>query len=240
MGGKCDYNNSVEKFEQDSQSGPAPDRRINTMANCAIVGINWGDEGKGRMVDYLTDHYDVVVRYQGGGNAGHTVVNEKGKFALHLLPSGIFRDGVVNILGNGVALDIRKLVDELPKGPLWSRFSGKTSMSRSFWPFRNSGLFSPREPFALPPRRGSVFRCTGCFGHCKSRRARCAASPPPGAPGQSPRRPGRPARNPVCSTGGHPPCRCCPGPGRSSDCSIPRAPGPGAWIVWQWLRTALH
>ena len=49
MGGKCDYNNSVEKFEQDSQSGPAPDRRINTMANCAIVGINWGDEGKGRM-----------------------------------------------------------------------------------------------------------------------------------------------------------------------------------------------
>ena len=112
MGGKCDYNNSVEKFEQDSQSGPAPDRRINTMANCAIVGINWGDEGKGRMVDYLTDHYDVVVRYQGGGNAGHTVVNEKGKFALHLLPSGIFRDGVVNILGNGVALVLWRQVPE--------------------------------------------------------------------------------------------------------------------------------
>ena len=113
MGGKCDYNNSVEKFEQDSQSGPAPDRRINTMANCAIVGINWGDEGKGRMVDYLTDHYDVVIRYQGGGNAGHTVVNEKGKFALHLLPSGIFRDGVVNILGNGVALDCENLLKEM-------------------------------------------------------------------------------------------------------------------------------
>ena len=113
MGGKCDYNNSVEKFEQDSQSGPAPDRRINTMANCAIVGINWGDEGKGRMVDYLTEHYDVVVRYQGGGNAGHTVVNEKGKFALHLLPSGIFRDGVVNILGNGVALDCENLLKEM-------------------------------------------------------------------------------------------------------------------------------
>ena len=47
------------------------------MANCAIVGINWGDEGKGRMVDYLTNHYDIVVRYQGGGNAGHTVVNER-------------------------------------------------------------------------------------------------------------------------------------------------------------------
>ena len=83
------------------------------MKNCAIVGINWGDEGKGRMVDLLTEDYDVVVRYQGGGNAGHTVVNEKGKFALHLLPSGIFRDGVVNILGNGVALDPENLWKEM-------------------------------------------------------------------------------------------------------------------------------
>ena len=63
------------------------------MKNCAIVGINWGDEGKGRMVDLLTEKYDIVVRFQGGGNAGHTVINEKGKFALHLLPSGtsVFR-----------------------------------------------------------------------------------------------------------------------------------------------------
>ena len=83
------------------------------MANCAIVGINWGDEGKGRMVDLLTDHYDVVVRYQGGGNAGHTVINEYGKFALHLLPSGIFRKGVTNILGNGVALDAENLMKEI-------------------------------------------------------------------------------------------------------------------------------
>ena len=83
------------------------------MANCAIVGINWGDEGKCRMVDYLTSHYDVVVRYQGGGNAGHTVVNDKGTFALHLLPSGIFREGVVNILGNGVALDCENLLNEM-------------------------------------------------------------------------------------------------------------------------------
>ena len=83
------------------------------MANCAIVGINWGDQGKGRMVDYLTSHYDVVVRYQGGGNAGHTVVNDKGTFALHLLPSGIFREGVVNILGNGVALDCENLLGEM-------------------------------------------------------------------------------------------------------------------------------
>lgn len=83
------------------------------MGNCAIVGINWGDEGKGRMVDLLTQDYDVVIRYQGGGNAGHTVINAYGKFALHLLPSGIFRKGVVNILGNGVALDPENLWEEI-------------------------------------------------------------------------------------------------------------------------------
>ena len=83
------------------------------MSNCAIVGINWGDEGKGRMVDLLTEGYDIVIRYQGGGNAGHTVVNEYGKFALHLLPSGIFRPGVVNVLGNGVALDPENLWNEI-------------------------------------------------------------------------------------------------------------------------------
>ena len=83
------------------------------MANCAVVGINWGDEGKGRMVDLLTEEYDIVVRYQGGGNAGHTVINEHGKFALHLLPSGIFRKNVVNILGNGVALDPENLWKEI-------------------------------------------------------------------------------------------------------------------------------
>ena len=83
------------------------------MSNCAVVGINWGDEGKGRMVDLLTEGFDVVVRYQGGGNAGHTVVNGFGKFALHLLPSGIFREGVVNVLGNGVALDPENLWKEI-------------------------------------------------------------------------------------------------------------------------------
>ncbi len=83
------------------------------MGNAAIVGINWGDEGKGRMVDLLTNNYDVVIRYQGGGNAGHTVVNEHGKLALHLLPSGIFREGVMNVLGNGVALDPENLWKEI-------------------------------------------------------------------------------------------------------------------------------
>ena len=83
------------------------------MACTAIVGINWGDEGKGRMVDLLTEQFDIVVRYQGGGNAGHTVINEYGKFALHLLPSGIFRKGVVNVLGNGVAMDPESLMNEI-------------------------------------------------------------------------------------------------------------------------------
>ena len=83
------------------------------MKTCAIVGINWGDEGKGRMVDLLTEDFDVVIRYQGGGNAGHTVVNDYGKFALHLLPSGVFHPGVVNILGNGVALDAENLWIEI-------------------------------------------------------------------------------------------------------------------------------
>ena len=83
------------------------------MAGTAIVGINWGDEGKGRMVDLLTEQFDIVIRFQGGGNAGHTVINEFGKFALHLLPSGIFRKGVLNILGNGVALDPQSLLGEI-------------------------------------------------------------------------------------------------------------------------------
>ncbi len=83
------------------------------MSDCAIVGINWGDEGKGRMVDLLTENYDIVIRYQGGGNAGHTVINEYGKFALHLLPSGIFGKNVVNILGNGVAMDPENLWNEI-------------------------------------------------------------------------------------------------------------------------------
>ena len=64
----------------------------------SIVGINWGDEGKGRMVDLLSSDYDILCRYQGGNNAGHTVVNDKGKFILNLLPSGILRDSTVNVM----------------------------------------------------------------------------------------------------------------------------------------------
>ena len=79
----------------------------------AIVGACWGDEGKGKMTDMLAAQSDIVVRFQGGANAGHTIINDYGKFALHLLPSGIFYQNVVNIIGPGVALDITALISEL-------------------------------------------------------------------------------------------------------------------------------
>ena len=85
------------------------------MSNCAIVGINWGDEGKGRMVDYFAGQFDVVVRYQGGNNAGHTVINEYGKFALNLMPSGIFRPETVNLLGAGVVVDLKHINGEMDR-----------------------------------------------------------------------------------------------------------------------------
>lgn len=81
----------------------------------AITGINWGDEGKGRMVDLLSRDYKVVVRYQGGNNAGHTVVNEKGKFILNLLPSGVLREDVVNVMGPGMVIDLAHLCGELDR-----------------------------------------------------------------------------------------------------------------------------
>lgn len=81
----------------------------------SICGINWGDEGKGRMVDLLSADYDIVCRYQGGNNAGHTVINEKGEFILNLLPSGILRDEVVNVLGPGMVIDIKHLCNEMDK-----------------------------------------------------------------------------------------------------------------------------
>ena len=81
----------------------------------AVVGINWGDEGKGRMVDLLAEKYDIVARYQGGNNAGHTVINDKGEFILNLLPSGIFGDNTVNIMGTGMVVDIEHLVGEIKR-----------------------------------------------------------------------------------------------------------------------------
>ena len=79
----------------------------------AIVGANWGDEGKGKITDMLAETSDVVIRFQGGANAGHTIINDFGRFALHILPSGIFYPHITNIIGNGVALDVAKLCQEL-------------------------------------------------------------------------------------------------------------------------------
>lgn len=79
----------------------------------AIVGANWGDEGKGKITDMLAEKSDIIVRYQGGSNAGHTIINDYGKFALHLLPSGVFYTHTTNVIGNGVALNIPYLVNEI-------------------------------------------------------------------------------------------------------------------------------
>ena len=79
----------------------------------AIVGANWGDEGKGKITDMLAGQSEIVIRFQGGANAGHTIINDYGRFALHLLPSGVFHQNVVNMIGPGVALDIEALLSEL-------------------------------------------------------------------------------------------------------------------------------
>ena len=79
----------------------------------AVVGANWGDEGKGKITDMLAREADIVIRFQGGANAGHTIVNDYGKFALHTLPSGVFYGHTTSIIGNGVALNIPVLVNEI-------------------------------------------------------------------------------------------------------------------------------
>ena len=79
----------------------------------AVVGANWGDEGKGKITDMLSEQTDIIVRFQGGANAGHTIVNDYGKFALHTLPSGVFYDHTTSIIGNGVALNIPILFKEI-------------------------------------------------------------------------------------------------------------------------------
>ena len=79
----------------------------------AVVGANWGDEGKGKITDMLANQADIVIRFQGGANAGHTIVNDYGKFALHTMPSGAFHPNIMNIIGNGVAFDVQKFLGEL-------------------------------------------------------------------------------------------------------------------------------
>lgn len=79
----------------------------------AVVGANWGDEGKGKLTDVFAKESDIVVRFQGGNNAGHTIINDYGKFALHMLPSGVFYNHITNVIGNGVALNIPAFIKEL-------------------------------------------------------------------------------------------------------------------------------
>ena len=117
------------------------------MSNCAIVGINWGDEGKGRMVDLLSQGYEVVCRYQGGNNAGHTIYVQGEKFVLNLLPSGILRRGVVNVLGPGMVVDIAHLRAEM------ERLAGRGGIHRAGQPEdQQPGLHLPprQRPPGLP------------------------------------------------------------------------------------------
>jgi adenylosuccinate synthase len=93
-----------------------------------VVGGQWGDEGKGKIVDYFAQKADVVIRAQGGDNAGHTIKNPHGKFALHLVPAGIFNPDCINIIGASVALNPVTLMEEMDKlsdGPLPGRETGK-------------------------------------------------------------------------------------------------------------------
>jgi len=83
------------------------------MANLIVVGAQWGDEGKGKIVDLLTTHFDIVARYQGGHNAGHTVIVDGRKFVLHIIPSGILHPGTACVIGNGVVVDLLALKQEI-------------------------------------------------------------------------------------------------------------------------------
>src|SRR4030067_219014 len=83
------------------------------MPVTAVIGTQWGDEGKGKVVDYLAEHADYVARFNGGNNAGHTVINEFGTFKIHLVPSGIFARNAVGLIGGGVVIDPAVLIDEI-------------------------------------------------------------------------------------------------------------------------------
>ena len=117
----------------------------------SIVGINWGDEGKGRMVDLLSQKYDVVVRYQGGNNAGHTVINDKGKFVLNLMPSGILRDETVNVLGPGMVIDTEHMFHEVER--LRAGAITITPEHLTVWRTRSSARPAAASP---PPTRTNI------------------------------------------------------------------------------------
>ena len=129
----------------------------------AIVGANWGDEGKGKITDVLAETSDIVVRFQGGANAGHTIINNYGRFSLHLMPSGIFYNHTTSVLGNGVALDIEKFCEELKSIVDAGVPTPKILVSNRaqvMMPYHV--LFAPRSPAShrssLTSMRRSVFR----------------------------------------------------------------------------------
>lgn len=161
----------------------------------AIVGANWGDEGKGKITDMLAEQSDVVIRFQGGANAGHTIINDYGRFALHILPSGAFYPHITNIIGNGVALDAAKLVAELKSitdqgvpAPnlivseraqlLMPYHVLQDGLRRSAWPARPLAPPKAASPPSIPtnmPRSAS--RCATC-----STRTGCGSVSPPPSP----------------------------------------------------------
>jgi hypothetical protein len=110
----------------------------------AVVGANWGDEGKGKITDMLAEKADIIVRFQGGANAGHTIVNNYGKFALHTLPSGVFYNHTTSVIGNGVALNIPILMKEI-----------KSITDRNV-PMRSHGIF---HAVGNPLRHGLREKC---------------------------------------------------------------------------------
>ena len=133
----------------------------------SVVGTNWGDEGKGRMVDMLSDAYDVVVRYQGGNNAGHTVVNEYGKTVLNLLPSGIMRKNTANILGPGMVVDLEHLSKEIE------------ALRKRGVPIGPENLIlSSRATICLPYHRLLIIGCWMCW---RRNASAAKALAPPGA-----------------------------------------------------------
>ena len=111
----------------------------------AIVGANWGDEGKGKITDMLGETSDIIVRFQGGANAGHTIINDYGKFALHTLPSGVFYNHTTSVIGNGVALNIPVLFDEIESIVSKGVPRPKIRMKKSGWEKNPSDLPNPES-----------------------------------------------------------------------------------------------
>lgn len=108
------------------------------MSTTVIIGAQWGDEGKGKIIDYLSEKADYVVRFHGGNNAGHTIINNKGKFSLHLVPSGIFNAKTKNIISNGVILDLDVLIKEI------------NEIEKAGFQVKNRLFISPRAHLILP------------------------------------------------------------------------------------------